>query len=135
MSSDPLISHLTGPTNATLSHQDEHIEHIEPMSAGWTTDYIMHVKLDSKDGTDIPLYNENLSYFGLGIMRQHGDQSEYFNIEQEDYWLFYAHLHDAEMEIIIGGKPQSWSTLSLGGIISPTKKATIYCQIGTGPDN
>lgn len=74
------------------------------MSAGWTTDYIMHVKLDSKDGTDIPLYNENLSYFGLGIMRQHGDQSEYFNIEQEDYWLFYAHLHDAEMEIIIGGE-------------------------------
>jgi hypothetical protein len=81
------------------------------MSAGWAVDYIMDVDLKIEDGTDLPLWNRNLYLRGFGPTKskmylgiQYGNESEYFDQEKEDYWLFYVHSHSAEFEIAIGGE-------------------------------
>ncbi|KAJ5091142.1 hypothetical protein NUU61_006012 [Penicillium alfredii] len=77
----------------------------EPASATYQVDYITDVKLESKLGSDIPLYDMYFEMHGekenRKLERKWGTQ---FNSEKEDYWLFCVHCHDAECEFIIGGK-------------------------------
>ncbi|OJJ78729.1 uncharacterized protein ASPGLDRAFT_53322 [Aspergillus glaucus CBS 516.65] len=85
-----------------------HPKEIMP-TAAYTVQYIMNVELQSKDGTDIPLYNKHLdveesSIFHLYLGQRYGDKSERFNEEKEDYWLFHIHSNHAEFEIAIGGE-------------------------------
>ncbi|KAJ5735234.1 uncharacterized protein N7483_000359 [Penicillium malachiteum] len=85
---------------------------VSTATPGWTVEYIMDVDLQSKDGTDIPIYNKTLRYMGqtgnkMYLGQQYGRPSERFVAEKEDYWLFHIHSHAAEFEIAIGGeRPQ-----------------------------
>ncbi|GFF29605.1 hypothetical protein IFM61606_10388 [Aspergillus udagawae] len=109
MSSYPTSAEATGTTNVGNNKPI-----IEPASASWFTDYIRDVKLELKDGTDIPLYNEKLMTHITQITNGgpyvidhvHSDRSGHFNQAKEDYRLFYIHLNHAEMEIAIGGETQ-----------------------------
>jgi len=108
MSTNPSPTDPVGTSSASVSHNKGN-SLIEPMGAGYKVDYIMDVKLQTKDGTDIPLHNHTLSFKDDGfpishVSRKWGDKSERFNQEEEDYWLLYVHLNHADMGIAIGGE-------------------------------
>jgi hypothetical protein len=100
----------------------------------YPVDFIMDVQLQTKNGTDLPLYNKTLELqkrkakqtdpfppdtMPPSIKRNEGNRSDVFDSEKEDYWLFYVHLNNSELEIAIGGEEPifvtsrpNWNTIT-----------------------
>uniref|UniRef100_A0A4E9EF08 Uncharacterized protein n=1 Tax=Gibberella zeae TaxID=5518 RepID=A0A4E9EF08_GIBZA len=89
----------------------------------YPVDFIMNIELQTSNGTDIPLYNKTLEIEKLppwmpdyakkqypSITRNEGEREDVFDSDNEDYWLFYVHLHNAELEIAIGGEEPIYAT-------------------------
>lgn len=101
MSFEPVDSDTVGDKGASI---------VELMSASYPVDYVMNVRLETKDGSDIPLYNKKLKLRDegrrdhLSIERQDGTLADEFDYTKEDYWLFHVHLNDASIKIAIGGE-------------------------------
>ncbi|GIC84247.1 uncharacterized protein Aud_000061 [Aspergillus udagawae] len=103
MSSYPTSAEATGTTNVGNNKPI-----IEPASASWFTDYIMDVKLESKDGTDIPLYNEKL----MTHVTQITNGGPYV----------IDRVHSDRWKLRLEGKRGSGQTQSPVGTTSPEKK-------------
>ncbi|KFY96915.1 hypothetical protein V498_02379 [Pseudogymnoascus sp. VKM F-4517 (FW-2822)] len=78
-----------------------------PSGASYKVEYILNLKFNAEDGSDIPLYNNGIELVSSGSLeraatfkRTWGDE---MNMDEEDYWLFGVNLREARMDFTIGG--------------------------------